>query len=293
MSIHPALSSGNVAVITGAAYGGIGHAIAKLLGTKFGMKLALADISSENLAKSVSELTHAPYNIPIGSILPVTMDVTKYSDMEMLRDKCYETYGNLDVLILNAAVGLRGTSWTGMDNWKKVMSVNFEGVLNGVQAFSERMIGQGGPGAIVVTGSKQGITCPPGNAAYNVSKAAVKALTEQLAHDLRNSAPQITAHLLVPGYTYTKLSVKGEIPDQSQRPASAWSPDQVAEELLERMGKGDFYIICPDNDVDWKTDQARMEWAMGDIIQNRPALSRWHDDYKEAFATHIKERTGK
>ena len=50
------------------------------------------------------------------------------------------------------------------------------------------MIAQKTPGAIVNTGSKQGITCPPGNTAYNVSKAGVKVVTEALAHELRNIA---------------------------------------------------------------------------------------------------------
>ena len=62
------------------------------------------------------------------------------------------------------------------------------------------MIAQKTPAAIVNTGSKQGITCPPGNTAYNVTKAGVKVVTEALAHELRNiEGCQVTAHLLGPG----------------------------------------------------------------------------------------------
>jgi hypothetical protein len=53
------------------------------------------------------------------------------------------------------------------------------------------------------------------------------------------------------------------------------------------MAKGDFYILCPDNDVARPTDEKRMAWAMGDLIENRPALSRWHSDWKAAFDTFI------
>ena len=57
--------------------------------------------------------------------------------------------------------------------------------------------------------------------------------------------------------------------------------------MIERMAKGDFYIICPDNDVTWERTQAH-PWAAEDITENRPALSRWHDDYKDAFAAFMK-----
>jgi short-subunit dehydrogenase len=72
------------------------------------------------------------------------------------------------------------------------------------------MIDQGTPAAIVNTGSKQGITCPPGNTAYNVTKAGVKVLTEGLAHALRNiEGCRVTAHLLVPGSTFTGMTARG------------------------------------------------------------------------------------
>jgi hypothetical protein len=57
--------------------------------------------------------------------------------------------------------------------------------------------------------------------------------------------------------------------------------------MLESIGRGDFYILCPDNDVSRATDEKRMAWAIGDIIENRPALSRWHRDWKDAFAAFI------
>ena len=79
------------------------------------------------------------------------------------------------------------------------------------------MIAQGTPAAIVNTGSKQGITCPPGDTAYNVSKAGVKVVTEGLQHELRTTEGcQVSAHLLVPGWTFTLL-VKGDQVDKPRR----------------------------------------------------------------------------
>jgi short-subunit dehydrogenase len=151
------------------------------------------------------------------------------------------------------------------------------------------MIDQGTPGAIISTGSKQGITCPPGDTAYNVSKAGEKVLTEALAHQLRNvPGCKVSAHLLVPGFTYTGITR----PRRSEKPPGAWSPEQVIDMMIERMGEGDFYIICPDNDVTWEVDRKRIQWAAEDITQNRPALSRWHADYKDAFAAFMKAKEG-
>jgi hypothetical protein len=58
--------------------------------------------------------------------------------------------------------------------------------------------------------------------------------------------------------------------------------------MLERIANGDFYILCPDNEVTPEMDRQRILWAAGDLVENRPALSRWHPDYQQAFAEFIK-----
>jgi hypothetical protein len=85
----------------------------------------------------------------------------------------------------------------------------------------------------------------------------------------------------VPGFTYTGITGRPTKPD------GAWTADQVVDEMLKGVEAGDFYIICPDNDVTSEMDKKRMAWAIGDIIENRPPLSRWHPDYKDAFAAHM------
>lgn len=134
-----------------------------------------------------------------------------------------------------------------------------------------------------MTGSKQGITQPPGNPAYNASKSAVKSLTESLAHSLLPT--KLSAHLLVPGYTFTKLT---NAAGNTDKPAPAWWPSQVADELFSRLGE--FYIICPDNDVSWELDQARIAWNADDILQQRPALSRWHPEHEAEFKQFVEQR---
>ena len=213
-------------------------------------------------------------------LLTVATDVSRLESVQALKDRVYATFGEVAVLMNNAGTAPGGGPYDHVDRWRKVLDVNLWGVIHGVQTFAPAMLAQKTPGAIVNTGSKQGITCPPGDTAYNVSKAGVKVLTEALAHSLRNEeGSRISAHLLVPGSTFTGMTSRG----RSEKPAGAWTPDQVVDMLVDGMGKGDFYILCPDNEVTRAVDERRIAWAAGDIVENRPALSRWHPDYKQAF----------
>jgi len=149
------------------------------------------------------------------------------------------------------------------------------------------MIERGRPGLVINTGSKQGITTPPGDPAYNVSKAGVKAFTEALQHELRNTADgRLRAHLLIPGFVFTDLTARG----RAEKPDGAWTPAQTVEFMIERIEAGDFYILCPDNDVPRHVDERRILWAAGDIVENRPPLSRWAPEYAEAFAEFLRRK---
>jgi NAD(P)-dependent dehydrogenase (short-subunit alcohol dehydrogenase family) len=277
MSVHPALTSGRVAVITGAA-SGIGLAAARRLAS-IGLNICLADLSADALASAADQVAHAS---PRGqdAVLTVPTDVSKFEQVESLRDAAYRRFGEVAILMNNAGTSPGGGPWEHIDGWRRVLEVNLWGVINGVQAFTPSMLKQGTPCAIINTGSKQGITCPPGDTAYNVSKAGIKVLTEGLAHSLRNEeGGRITAHLLIPGSTFTAMTQRG----RQEKPPGAWTPDQVVEMLIAGLNKRDFYILCPDNEVTRAVDVRRILWAAQDITQNRPALSRWHPDYAHAF----------
>jgi len=211
-------------------------------------------------------------------------DVADRAAMTALAQTVTEQHGPVAVLMNNAGVGAGGDVFADRAAWNTVLGVNFLGVLNGVQAFVPAMIDSGAPALVVNTGSKQGITQPPGNTAYNVSKAAVKALTEGLAHTLRErTGDRVSAHLLIPGFTYTGMTGRPE------KPPAAWTPEQVVALMMERLAVGDFYILCPDNETTPAQDAKRVAWAAGDLIENRPALSRWHPDWRDAFARYMQE----
>jgi NAD(P)-dependent dehydrogenase (short-subunit alcohol dehydrogenase family) len=286
---HPAIASGRVAVITGGA-SGIGLAAARKFAAA-GMKIVLADLKSEALDQAAAAIA----GIAKGGkadVRAVATDVGVLEDVQRLKQIAYQSFGEVALLMNNAGIGHGGGPFENYERWQRVLAVNLWGVINGAQAFAQAMAAQGTPAAIINTGSKQGITCPPGDTAYNVSKAGVKVVTEGLAHSLRNiPGCQVTAHLLIPGHVWTGIT--GRRPEQpaGDKPKGAWTPEQTVDFMLERLGDGDFYILCPDNDVPHALDARRIQWAADDIIQNRPALSRWHPNFKDKFAEYVKDVT--
>jgi len=280
---HPALNSNAVAVITGGA-SGIGLAAA----TRFAglrLKIAIADIGEDRLSAAAEKINAAA---PDGAAAVMTFaaDVSRREEVQRLQAAVTERFGGADVLMNNAGVG-PASSVLSSANWERILAVNLWGVIHGTQVFAPAMIGRARPGLIVNTGSKQGITTPPGNPAYNLSKAGVKVFTEALQHELRNTPGcRVSAHLLIPGFVFTGLTAAG----RAEKPAGAWTAEETVDFMLAGLAAGDFYILCPDNETPRSLDERRILWAAGDLVENRPALSRWRPDHAAAFADFIAKR---
>jgi NAD(P)-dependent dehydrogenase (short-subunit alcohol dehydrogenase family) len=279
VTLPAAIAPSHVAVVTGAA-SGIGFAAARAF-AGLGMKVAIADRDAEGLKAAGQVLATL---VGEENVLTAPTDVARREAVQALHEQVTARFGAVHVLMNNAGIQPGSAMFGPIESWERILAVNLGGIVNGTQIFAPGMIASGGPGLIINTGSKQGITTPPGDPAYNVSKAGVKAFTEALQHELRGTAGcKVSAHLLIPGFVYTPLTAKGRL----EQPAGAWTPEQTVDFMLERLGAGDFYILCPDNETPRALDEKRMAWAIGDIIENRPPLSRWHPGFAEAFKAHV------
>lgn len=271
--MHPALSHGAVAVITGGA-SGIGLAAARKL-AQTGLQVCIADLGGDSLDRAHTTLADEGH-----SVLTIATDVSDRAQIEALAQAVTARLGPVSVLMNNAGIQPGSSIFDDSGSWDRVLAVNLGGVVNGCQVFAPLMIAAGLPGLIINTGSKQGITTPPGDPAYNISKAGVRVFTESLQHHLRGlPSGKVEARLFIPGFVYTPLTANG----RTEKPTGAWTPEQVVDYLFAALDRDEFYILCPDNDVDRQTDARRILWAAGDIVENRPPLSRWHPDYGDAF----------
>ena len=248
MALNDVIKPGGTAVVTGAGLG-IGRALVHALLTR-GMQVVAIDVDLSGLED------HA-------NLRRETLDVADFEALQALASQI----GPVSLLVNNAVTRLGKGFDAPLEDWRRALDVNLWGVIHGVRAFEGQMAASA---MVVNVGSKQGITNPPGHPVYNLSKAAIKSYTEGLAHALHGSG--VSAHLLIPGWTTT-----GHATPQP----GAWTPEQVVDHLFVALERGDFYVLCPDNEVTPDMDKARVAWAAGDITENRPALSRWHPDWAE------------
>src|SRR6202451_734229 len=161
------------------------------------MNVCIADLGADRLAAAEAKLVSASPG-RTANIMTMAVDVSRAEEVSKLEAAVRGRFGGTDLLMNNAGIQPGSAMFGPAEIWQRILGVNLWGVIHGSQIFAPHMIERGRPGLIINTGSKQGITTPPGDPAYNVSKAGVKAFTEALAHELRSLDSKISAHLLIP-----------------------------------------------------------------------------------------------
>ena len=184
--------------------------------------------------------------------------------MTDVRDQVLARFGRVDCLMNNAgAMVTRGLPWEDLDGWKAQVDINLWGIIHGCHAFLPGMVEQDTPSAVINTGSKQGITNPPGGYAYNLSKAGVLAYTQSLAHALRQTEGCQSMHT----YWCQAYVFQHDSTLRSRKAPGAWTTQQVIEFMLAEIQKDAFLILCPDNDTPRRLDERRIQWNTDDLIK--------------------------
>ena len=251
---------GKVAFITGAA-SGLGLAMVRSFAAA-GMRVVAADIEEGALAKVEEEFAASNREI-----MTVKLDVTNRDAMAEAAAATIEHFGKVHVLVNNAGVGVGGKlDEMTYNDWDWVLSVNLDGVINGLQSFVGLIKKHGEGGHIVNTASMAGHLAVPGLGVYNASKFAVVAISESLRTDLADK--DIGVSVLCPGLVDTNIFESGrnrpdtlqsktgsdslvaaisDGPDSSGRleeiRATALAPSVVGDMVLHAIRENEMYIF--------------------------------------------------
>ncbi|MGN6474374.1 MAG: SDR family NAD(P)-dependent oxidoreductase [Mycobacteriales bacterium] len=276
-----------VAVITGGA-GGIGRAMGEVFGAA-GMKIVLADVQPEPLAKTVDELQGQGLNV-----IGVPTDVSLYDSVCALRDAAVDAFGAVHVLCSNAGIGAgaEGPMWEHeLRDWEWAIGVNVWGVVHGITAFAPGLIARGAECHVVTTSSGNGgVSRLPSTPQYAATKAAVVTITECLYGQLADT--KVSASVLFPGphmlrtglfeswrsrpdrfaktrprvTPYTTVEALEEQMKAAGVPIAYTEPTEVAEATLDAI-RNDRFWIHPDNP---RTDDALRQRTQSILDRSQP-----------------------
>lgn len=276
-----------VAFITGGA-SGMGLAMARSFSAA-GMKVVIADIEQAALDAAATEFAGSN-----ADILTLQVDVTDRAAMEAAADATEAHFGKVHVVVNNAGVAVGGSLDTmSYDDWDWVMGVNLDGVVNGLQAFVNRIKRHGEGGHIVNTASMAGHMGIPGLGVYNASKWAVVGISETLKADLEPH--DIGVSVLCPGVVKTNIFNSGRnrpeqlsssgAADVAQAIGGAGGEERLAEILegaLDASVVGDMVLHAIQTDELYIFSHPEFKEPVGSRSQDlADAFDRWSEYRRE------------
>jgi NAD(P)-dependent dehydrogenase (short-subunit alcohol dehydrogenase family) len=237
---------GRGVVLTGAA-SGIGEALAHVLAGR-GAKLLIADLDASRLV-AVTDALRAEG----ASVEALTCDVADPATAPALAERAIALWGGADIVVNNAGVALVGPVETLPEaDARWLMDINFWGVVRGCRAFVPQLRGR--PGATLVNiSSVFAFVAPPTQSMYAASKAAVRAFSDVLREELRDSGVRVlTVH---PGGIRTRIVESARVVDLSVaadskaaldaqfRRTARTTSQQAAAAIVRAIERGDTRLL--------------------------------------------------
>jgi len=233
-------------MITGGA-SGLGKALVEAFAL-LGWKIAILDINLSGALQVAETVNHQENG---SEAIALAMDVSQQQDFEKVKKIIVERWGGMDIIINNAGIAATGfLEDTTPNQWRKMMDINLDGVYRGCY-FWRDLIPDNGPGHIVNIASFAGIALAPGMLSYNVSKAAVMALSESLRIEL--AYKNIGVSMACPAFFKTNLvSSMSESSTAIKEKVNQWmdaskiDAKQVAWDILKGIDKNKRLMISHD-----------------------------------------------
>jgi NAD(P)-dependent dehydrogenase (short-subunit alcohol dehydrogenase family) len=237
---------GQAAVVTGGA-SGIGFAIGEQLAAR-DCRVMLADIEGEKAEAAAQKLRDQGYDVRA-----CACDVGNRSSVEALAGASEDAFGPTRLVFANAGV-MSSAPLIKYDpaevDW--MLRVNIKGVWNTCSVFGQKMMAEGGEGALCLTGSEHSLGVPHlGGGIYTATKHAVLGMADVMRAEMPDG---ISVHVICPGVVSTKLfdaqrnSPAGPTPEKARQMGSkvmSWGmePDYIAGRTLDGIEAGDFLIM--------------------------------------------------
>jgi short-subunit dehydrogenase len=267
---------GKTAVVTGSS-GGIGEGIAISL-AKEGVDVVLASRNVANLEKVKKEVESYGHKAVV-----IQCDCADDGSVTAMKNKAIKAFGNIDILINNAGVGVRcRLENVGLEDWKYIINTNLMGYIRTVTAFLPHFM-QRKSGYIVNVSSIQAMAygSEPLNIPYITTKAGILGFTDCISAYLRPMGIKVSC--LIPGAVKTEISHNSRFVGSPEQQKQMWdeaekfwelpiflSPEQCAEGLLEGMKKEQYLILTPPNMGQMVKAQGRDVDTLNAYVANPP-----------------------
>ncbi|WP_222707501.1 MULTISPECIES: SDR family oxidoreductase [Pantoea] len=230
--------SNKLALITGAS-NGIGFELAKLFAQHDYDIIAVAR-NEEKLSNACEALRHFG-----GSVQPYAADLSRYEEIEALKQKVDGLGRDIDALVINAGQGLGGRfiGGTALEKELQLIRLNVDSYVHLSKIFLPDMI-QRGSGHVLMTSSVSGTAPIPFEAIYGASKAFVNSFFWAIRNELKGSGLNMT--LLMPGATETNFFKNAGQTDTAVGASQPTKPSEVAERAWYALMSGHEYVYGSD-----------------------------------------------